>query len=158
MSSEPLLLEKFQKAYQNTDLAPLTDPKDLAKFGVDYGRGSLEELEQLIEDNASRAAKVIFSGHRGCGKSTLLAALGRKLSDRYFVSVFSIADTIEMSDVNHINILFAIAVNLMLEAEREQIDIPKVVKDSFYKWFTKRTKIETEKLTAKVSGGVNFWS
>jgi hypothetical protein len=42
--------------------------------------------------------------------------------------------------VNHINILFAIAVNLMLEAEKQQIEIPKSTKDSFYKWFAKRTR------------------
>ena len=37
--------------------------------------------------------------------------------------LFSIANTIEMSDVNHINILFAIAVNLMAKAEREGVKI-----------------------------------
>lgn len=150
-------LKIFQRAYQNTDLTPLLEPKQLQQFGVEYGVEPLEELEQLLEDNASQAAKIIFSGHRGCGKSTLLAELGRQLSDRYFVSVFSISDTIEMSDVNHVNILFAIAVNLMLKAEHKQIPIPQAVKESFYKWFAKRTKTETELLSAEVSGGFNFW-
>lgn len=49
-----------------------------------------------------------------------------------------------MSDVNHINILFAIAVNLMLEAESQQIKIPQGIQDSLHKWFAKRTRLETE--------------
>ncbi len=142
--SDDSLLKSFQKSYQNTDLTPLLKPEQLAKFWVEYGSASLEELVQLVEDNASRDAKIIFSGHRGCGKSTLLAEFGRNLSDRYFVAFFSISETIEMSDVNHINILFAIAVNLMLKAEKEQIRIPESIKNAFYKWFAKRTQIEVE--------------
>jgi nucleoside-triphosphatase THEP1 len=138
------LLKIFQKSYQNTDLTPLLEPEQLAKFWVEYGNASLEELVQLVEDNASRDAKIIFSGHRGCGKSTLLAEFGRNLSDRYFVAFFSIAETIEMSDVNHINILFAIAINLMSRAEQEQINISESIKNEFYKWFAKRTQVEVE--------------
>jgi energy-coupling factor transporter ATP-binding protein EcfA2 len=151
--SESPLLPIFQKAYQNTDLTPLIEPEQLEKFWVEYGREALESLVQLVEDHAAQDAKVIFSGHRGCGKSTLLAEFGRTVSDRYFVTFFSISDSIEMSDVNHINILFAIAVNLMLEAEKQQIEIPKSIKDSFYKWFAKRTRIEADTL---VSGEVSI--
>ncbi|MEA5419227.1 P-loop NTPase fold protein [Spirulina sp. CCNP1310] len=151
-------LQTFQKAYQNTDLTPLIEQQELEQFWVQYGVAPLEELVQLIEDNAARNAKIVFSGHRGCGKSTLLAKLGRQLNDRYFVSVFSIADTIEMSDVNHINILFAIAINLMRKAEQENIKISQAIKESFYKWFAKRTKTETELLHAEISGGFNFWN
>jgi hypothetical protein len=64
---------------------------------------------------------------------------------------------IEMSDVNHINILFAIAINLMLEAEKQQIEIPKSIKDSFYKWFAKRTRIETDTpISGEASVGFDF--
>lgn len=74
----------------------------MQKFWVEYGNEALEEVEQLIEDNASQDAKVIFSGHTGSGKSTLLAKFGHRVSDRYFVVFFSIAQTIEMSAVDHI--------------------------------------------------------
>jgi len=156
--SDDSLLKIFQKSYQNTDLTPLLQPEQLAKFWVEYGSASLEELVQLVEDNASRDAKIIFSGHRGCGKSTLLAEFGRDLSDRYFVVFFSIAETIEMSDVNHINILFAIAVNLMLKAEQEQINISVGVKNAFYKWFARRTQIEVETpINAELSIGFDLF-
>jgi AAA ATPase domain len=155
--SESSLLPIFQKAYQNTDLTPLIEPQQLEKFWVEYGREALESLVQLVEDHAAQDAKIIFSGHRGCGKSTLLAEFGRTVGDRYFVTFFSISDLIEMSDVNHINILFAIAVNLMLEAEKQQIEIQKSIKDSFYKWFAKRTRtvIDTP-ISGEASVGFDF--
>jgi len=151
-------LEIFQKSYQNTDLTPLIQPEQLEKFWVEYESESLEKLITAIDHDASRDAKIIFCGHRGCGKSTLLAKFGRHLSDRYFVAFFSIADTIEMSDVNHINILFATGLNLMLQAEKEQIDIPKTVKDSLYRWFATRTRTEVETpVSAEVSVGFDLW-
>ncbi|MDB9517567.1 AAA family ATPase [Roseofilum reptotaenium CS-1145] len=152
--SDDSLLKIFQKSYQNTDLTPLRESSELEEFWVEYGSNSLEELVQLVEDNGSRDAKIVFSGHRGCGKSTLLAEFGRRISDRYFVTFFSIAETIEMSDINHINILFAIAVNLMLTAEKERVNIPKSVKDEFYKWFAERTETRVETpINAQISVG-----
>ncbi len=103
-------LEAFQRAYVNLDLLPLQGQRELEKFRVTYGEDVLAELEQLIEDDDSRDRKTIFAGHRGCGKSTLLAEFGRRCEQgNYFVVLFSIANTIEMSDVNHINVLFAMA-------------------------------------------------
>ncbi len=155
MSNE--LLESFREAYRNLELLPLLDQKELDKFKVDYGTEVIEELEQLVEDSPSGDGKIIFTGHRGCGQSTLLAELSRRLNDRYFVVFFSISDMIEMSDVNHINILFAIAVRLMVEAEKRQVPIKQSIKDSFYKWFATRTRIETEELKAETSVGFNLF-
>jgi nucleoside-triphosphatase THEP1 len=116
-------------------------------------------LQQLVEEDASRDGKIIFSGHRGCGKSTLLAEFGRQCTDRgYFVVFFSIADTIEMSDVDHINILFAIALNLMLEAEKASVSIPKSAKAAIDNWFAKKARIITETpVSAEVSVGFDLF-
>ena len=149
MSGE--LLKEFQSAYRNLELLPLVEAKELDRFRVDYSNEIIEDLEQLVEDSPSANSKIIFTGHRGCGKSTLLAEFGRRLADRYFVIFFSISDTIEMSDVNHINILFAIAVNLMEEAEKNQIKISNSAKENFHRWFATKTKIDT-----KASGSDSF--
>jgi energy-coupling factor transporter ATP-binding protein EcfA2 len=145
------LLKSFQEAYRNLELLPLVEPNDLDKFRVDYGNEVIEELEQLVEDSPNADGKIIFTGHRGCGKSTLLAEFSRRLHDRYFVVSFSIADTIEMSDINHINILFAIALNLMSEAEARRVEISQSTKDALHKWFATRTKTEEKNLEAEVS-------
>ncbi len=134
-------LESFREAYRNLDLLPLIDEVALKRFWVEYGTDAIEELEQLVEDDPNGNGKIVFTGHRGCGKSTLLGELGRRLDERFFVVFFSISDLIEMSDVNHINILFAIAVMLMEEAERNQVTIKDSIKYSFFSWFAKHTRI-----------------
>lgn len=155
--SNSTLLESFRSAYRNLQLLPLLKPDELAKFRVPYGSRALAELEQVVEDCSPINNKVIFAGHRGCGKSTLLGEFGRRLGDRYFVVFFSIADLIEMSDVNHINILFAIAVQMMDKAEQQQVKINKSTRDSLYKWFATRTRTEIETpLSAETSAGFNL--
>ncbi len=152
-------LEAFQRAYVNLDLLPLRSPEELKKFRVEYGANVLAELEQLIEDDDSRDRKTIFAGHRGCGKSTLLAEFGRKCErGNFFVVVFSIANTIEMSDVNHINILFAIAVNLMAKAEQESVKIPASLRQAFIDWFAQKTQTIETKLGTGAEVGFNLFS
>ncbi|MCF4968055.1 ATP-binding protein [Nostoc sp. CMAA1605] len=150
------LLKSFQQAYRNLELLPLIQTRDLERFRVDYGDDVIAELEQLVEDSPNGDGKIIFTGHRGCGKSTLLAEFSRRSQDRYFVVLFSISDTIEISDVNHINILFSIAVNLMYEAEALKVEIPKSTKDALYKWFATRTKTEEFNLEAENSLGFDL--
>nr|WP_293101632.1 ATP-binding protein [Okeania sp. SIO2F4] len=151
------LLESFREAYRNLELLPLLTETALKKFWVEYGTDTIEELQQLVEDSPSGDSKIIFAGHRGCGKSTLLAQFGRQMADRYFVVLFSISDSIEMSDVNHINILFAIAVRLMEEAEKQQVKVKSSTKDQFYKWFAKQTRTETEEFKAGTSAGFDLF-
>ncbi|MEB3178334.1 MAG: ATP-binding protein [Nostocaceae cyanobacterium] len=140
MSAE--LLESFKKAYSNLDLFPLMTKKEIKEFRVDYGDDIIADLEQLVEDSPNGDGKIIFTGHRGCGKSTLLAEFKNQIQENnYFVVLFSIANTIEMSAVNHINILFAIALQLMSEAEAKQVEIPSNTKKAIEDWFAKRTRV-----------------
>lgn len=152
-------LEAFREAYRNLDLLPLIHQTEMERFRVEYGKHVLLELEQLVEDDDTDSGKIIFAGHRGCGKSTLLAKFGQQCRDRNrFVVFFSISDTIEMSDVNHITILFAIAVNLMQEAEHQRIQIPETTRTAFYKWFATKTRTEIETpAIAEVSVGFNLF-
>ena len=150
------LLSNFQEAYHNLSFLPLITEADINKFGVEYGTPVIEDLQQLIEDSRDQNSKVILAGHRGCGKSTLLAEFKRKLDDRYFVTFFSISDLIEMSDINHINILFAIAVNLMVEAEAQSIKIKPAIKQRFYDWFAEHTRTSIDEFKAEVETGFKF--
>jgi energy-coupling factor transporter ATP-binding protein EcfA2 len=148
------LLNSFQEAYSNLELFPLMERNEMERFGVEYGDDLIADLNQLVEDSPNGDGKIVFTGHRGCGKSTLLAEFSRQIQNKYFVVLFSIADKIEMSAVNHINILFAIAVNLMTEAEARQVDIPKSTKEALYKWFATRTR--TEELNLQADAGIGF--
>ncbi|MDZ8261153.1 ATP-binding protein [Nostoc sp. ChiQUE01b] len=156
MSNE--LQESFKQAYSNLELLPLLEKKEIENFRVDYGNDSIEKLIQYIEYSPNGDAKIVFTGHRGCGKSSLLAELSRQIQDNYFVVFFSIADSIEMSAVNHINILFAIALNLMYEAEARRVEIPKTTKDQIYGWFATRTRTTEAELKGGLELGFNLLS
>ncbi|MEH2072437.1 MAG: ATP-binding protein [Nostoc sp.] len=150
------LLISFQSAYSNLELFPLMEQNEMEKFRVEYGDDLIADLNQLVEDSPNGDSKIVFTGHRGCGKSTLLAEFSRQIQNKYFVVLFSIADKIEMSAVNHINILFAIAVNLMSEAEARRVDIPQTTKEALYKWFATRTRTEEYNWHAEAEIGFNL--
>lgn len=151
-----LLLESFKKTYANLELVPLLTDKELDELRIDYGEDAIAELEQLVEDSPDGTSKIMFVGHRGSGKSTLLAEFKRRMKDRYFVIFFSISDLIEMSDINHINILFAIAVQMMVEAEKTQVKIADATKRGVYEWFAKRTKTTSTQQGGEFGFGLDF--
>ncbi len=145
-------LEDFRTAGQNLQLEPLVTQKALAQFGVEYQTELIDQLEQAIEDCAGQDNKLIFTGHRGCGKSTLLAGLGFRLTEtgRYFIVNFSIADTIEESAIDHVNILFSMAVQLLDAAERRAVKLKPGLKQDLYRWLAKHTKTEITAVDAAI--------
>lgn len=150
------LKQLFKKAYTNLQLQPLITDQELKKFRVPYGEETLAELEQLVEDATANSDQIIFAGHRGCGKSTLLGELARGMSEQFFALFLPIADAVERSDINHINVLFTVAVQLMVKAEQEEISIPQDTRNQLYEWFAKRTRIETEGIKAEVGAGFDL--
>ena len=156
-------LESFRNSFQNLQLLPLVTPELLDRFRVEYGTELIEELEQLVEDCSENNDKIIFTGHRGSGKSTLLGEFCRQMDDRYFVVFFSISDLVEMSDINHVTILFAMALKLMEAAEEREIKLGPKTKKAFYQWFSKHTKTEstsidsTLEIEAGGEAGANAW-
>lgn len=149
---------QFTEAYRNLDLFPLWTSTQIEKFRVPYGDNVLGRLRRLIQSSDSNG-KVIFTGHRGCGKSTLLASLDRKLSDDgLFVSRFSIAEMVELSDINHINILYAIAIQLLSQSSKLKIVIPENTKKTLTQWFTEtRSKVYTDQLREQWSLGADLY-
>ena len=145
------LLEDFRAAGQNLQLEPLVTEEKFRNFGVEYQTELIDVLEQSVEDCTQQDNKLIFTGHRGCGKSTLLAELAVRLTQtgRYFVVMFSISDTSDRSAVDHINILFSLAVQLLDAAERRQVKLKPGLKPDLYRWLAKHTKTE---VSAQESG------
>ena len=145
-------LDLFREAGRNLGLDPLVTREALERLGVEYQTELVDELEQAIEDCVSRDNKLIFTGHRGCGKSTLLAELGFRLKEtnRYFVVMFSIADTIERSAVDHVNILFSIALQLLEASEERGIWLKPGIKKEFYRWLGKHTQTESKAVEAEI--------
>lgn len=112
----------------------------------------MDELEQAIEDCTNQDNKLIFTGHRGCGKSTLLAELSFRLveTQRYFVVMFSISDTVDESAVDHVNILFSMAIQLLEAAEQRNVKLKPGIKNELYRWLGKHTKTESDSAEATI--------
>ena len=119
---------------------------------MEYGREVLVRLKREVEASA-KDGKVIFAGHRGCGKSTLLKRFSVEMREKYFSIFFSIADLIEMSDVSHVNILYAIGLKLLSNASKVNIPVPEDIKQSLLGW-TNTTHKETIGETTKSEAGV----
>jgi nucleoside-triphosphatase THEP1 len=145
-------LEIFREAGKNLQLDPLVTQQDLARLGVAYQTELSDELEQAIEDSSPQNNKLIFTGHTGCGKSTLLADLKFRMiaTGRYFVVMFSIADTIERAAVDHVNILFSMALQLLEEAEQQGIKLQPGIQKDLYRWLGKHTETESQAVEAMV--------
>jgi energy-coupling factor transporter ATP-binding protein EcfA2 len=153
-------MEQFTQAYRHLNLFPLFKPEDIERFRVPYGQRSLRKLHQDIAATEENG-KLIFTGHRGCGKSTLLGQLAKRMREEgLFVVGFSIADMVEMSDVNHINILYSIALRLMEKAmEHEEVSIPESIQKKLMNWFTEtRSRVYTQQLQEQMSVGANLFN
>ena len=150
--------DRFMQAYRNLGLFPLLEPQEIEDFRVKYGRRTLVRLKQEVQ--ASKAnGKVIFTGHRGCGKSTLLHELNISMQQQqHFVVLFSIADMVEMSDVNHVNILYAIALMLLSKASKHSVAIPDATKKHLLDWFTTtKSTTYTDQLKQELGAGGDLW-
>ena len=149
-------LQLFQQAYRDLDLFPLVDPEQIEHFRVSYGDRVLARLRSVVpasENTDQQRNKIIFAGPRGCGKSTLLKAFSVEMQKEYVVVFFSVADSIEMSDVTHVNILYTIGVRLLSTASKLSIDIPRDIQSSLLRWMD-TTRTTTEETTTKAEVGI----
>jgi energy-coupling factor transporter ATP-binding protein EcfA2 len=145
-------LQAFEIAGQNLRLDPLLTSAELNRFWVEYDPKLLEDLEQAVRGSID-TEKLLFTGHTGCGKSTLLSELRYRLATDYFVVLFSVSELIEMADINHINVLFTIATQLMEAAEEAKVAIKPSIKKQFYQWFGEHAQVETSQLEASLEAG-----
>ena len=151
------LLTRLEETYRDLDLFPLIEPEDIDRFRVEYGREVLVRLKRKVSAS-EKDGKVVFAGHRGCGKSTLLKRFAVEMKADYFVVLFSISDLIEMSDVSHANILYAIALQLLSRATQDKIEVAEDLKKSLLDWTrTKRKETETTNTSSEMGlGGTVF--
>jgi ABC-type nitrate/sulfonate/bicarbonate transport system ATPase subunit len=141
---------KFIQAAQNLELTPLLNSAQIDAFRIDYGRKTIQGLKNKLKVDIN--PKVIFTGHTGSGKSTLLARFAQEMTENgKFVAFFSIANMVEMSQVNHINVLYSIALTLMIRAEEESVSITPRIKKDLEEWFmTTKTKTYSDELKGEL--------
>ena len=67
---------------------------------------------------------MLVIGHRGCGKSTILNKVAEELSEDFHIVSFSAAETLNMNDVETIDILISIYLKLINSMNESNISVP----------------------------------
>ena len=153
------LTQQFTQVYRNLKLFPLFKPEEVEAFRVPYGQVALGKLRREVSYSPDNG-KLIFTGHRGCGKSTLLGQFAQQMREQQnlYVVGFSIADMVEMSDVNHVNILYSVALRLMQKANESNVAIKKETQETLLGWFTQiKSKTYSSQIQEQVSAGLNLF-
>lgn len=137
---------------------PLLTQEELDNYFVERPRGSLSEMETYLR-GVEEEVKILFTGHRGSGKSTELSKLATLLKDQFFIVNFSIAQSLNLYDLNYVDVILAMALKLLQQAHRHKVKINKLLLEDVFDWFTnevtKEMVIEIPK-QASLSANINL--
>jgi Cdc6-like AAA superfamily ATPase len=104
--------DAFVTAYNNFDSRPL-EGESMRKFYVgDFTKDITNSIINTIQVT-ERFRKILIIGHTGCGKSTILNKVAEELKDKYHVVAFSVANELNMMDMETIDILMTIYLQLI---------------------------------------------
>ncbi|MGP8329722.1 MAG: hypothetical protein ACT6FF_05345 [Methanosarcinaceae archaeon] len=96
--------------------------------------------------------KQLITGHRGCGKSTELKQLQARLrQEKYFAIYIDIESTLDIGDLNYLDVLVAITRSAIEATHQEKIKINAMLMKNLENWFTERILTEEDKLDVKTS-------
>ena len=90
--------------------------------------------------------KQLITGHRGCGKSTELKQLVARLRDQKFFAVYvDVENTLDLGDLNYLDVLVALAKGISEAMNSEGISISKGLLKNLDDWFAEKILREEEK-------------
>ena len=113
----------FVEAYNNFDYRPLKG-ESLRKFYVDdFTKDTVKSIKSAVKIT-ERFRKILVIGHTGCGKSTILNKVTEELQYDYHVVSFSIADELNMMDIETLDILMVVYMQLIHAAKEKGIESP----------------------------------
>lgn len=113
----------------------LLTQQELDNYFVERPRGLVVEIENYLR-SAEERVKLLFTGHRGSGKSTELSKLASLLSDKFFIVNFSITETLNLFDLNYVDVLLTMALKLFQKAHQHKVKINELLLQDVYNWFT----------------------
>ncbi|NES85769.1 MAG: AAA family ATPase [Moorea sp. SIO2B7] len=117
------ITEAFTNAYNNFDSRPLAG-ETLRRFYIDdFTKDAVNSIRTTIKISA-RYRKMLVIGHRGCGKSTILNKVAEELNNDFHLVSFSAAETLNMNDVETIDILISIYLQILNSMNDSNINVP----------------------------------
>lgn len=133
--------DAFVKAYNNFDYRPL-EGNSMRKFYVDdFTKDITNAIIKTIQIT-EKFRKILIIGHTGCGKSTILNKVAEDLKDEYHVVAFSVANELNLMDMETIDILMTIYLQLIYSIKNEKKIIERLLEP-----FKRLLKIVSQKLS-----------
>ena len=115
--------EVFRNAYNNFDSRPLAG-ETLRKFYIDdFTKDEVKSIKKTVKIS-DKFCKMLVIGHRGCGKSTIINKVAEELSDDFHIVSFLAGETLNMNDVETIDILISIYLQLIYSMNESKINVP----------------------------------
>ena len=113
----------LDEAIKNLEPVHSLDIQELKQFYVAREHSPIRSIGRLL--HVSYPQKFLLAGHRGNGKSTELARLEAHLQDEFFVVRYPLRDTLNLFDLQYIDILLSIAIQLVKKANAESLPLSK---------------------------------
>lgn len=125
-----------------TTLEPL-ESGDSRYVDINRGLGTrdLGRMRVCLEQadaNASRYAKIAFTGHRGCGKSTALLRMEHEIGDRFTCLHLYVDETL-VQDCQYSDLLLWLVHSLVEKAEELGLKAPSSLVKEVAEWFAEKT-------------------
>ncbi len=118
--NEQSITKALENAYNNFDSRPLSG-ETLKRFYIDdFTKDAVNSIRTTIKIS-ERFRKMLVIGHRGCGKSTILNKVAEELRNNFHLVSFSAADTLNMNDVETIDILEDVK-KIASESQRNEVE------------------------------------
>ncbi len=131
--------DAFEDAYNNFDSRPLKD-KGLRKFYVDdFTKDTVKSIKTTVKITKSDK-KILVIGHTGCGKSTILNKVAEELEHDYHIISFSVANELNMMDIETLDILMVVYMQLIQAAKEKGIEQPLL--ERFEKFIKENLELE----------------
>ncbi len=138
--SDNNITEALTEAYNNFDSRPLAG-ETLRKFYIDdFTKIPVNSIKTTIKIS-EKFRKMLVIGHRGCGKSTILNKVAEELKEDFHIISFSAADTLNMNDVETIDILISIYLQILNSINESGISVPIASFDDIMNTVKSRLKI-----------------
>jgi len=132
--------DAFITAYNNFDSRPLAG-ESMRKFYVDdFTKDITNTIIKTIQIT-EKFRKILIIGHTGCGKSTILNKVAEELKDEYHIIAFSVANELNMMDIETIDVLMIIYLQLIYSLKESEKEIER-----FLKPFTELLKDDKKEL------------
>ena len=113
----------LDEAIKNLEPVHSLEIDELEDYYVEREHSPIKRIAKML--NVAYPQKFLLTGHRGNGKSTELAKLEAHLQDQFFIVRYPLRDTLNLFDLQYLDVLISIVVQLAERVEKAALPLAK---------------------------------